>query len=781
MNTAIARLGRIHRANAALLKSVARQALILSFVASLFVSPRVMGQTWAGFSLIGQLGSPAGGGAAEIPAPPPAPPSPAVQAILATNPTFPWECARAARILADLGEIDLAKGFLKKILAEIAAQDELTRRETLLDLEARFGLEMFYQMALRPELGPEARQLAEAVGQAVEAHRRDVDRLRKLVGELRSEDARQAAQAAEDLRRAGGFAVGPILEGLAENRASPDTTSAHFERRALGVLKELGEGAEGPLRAVLQGGPEPIAAEAARVVGHLQLTNLGLDLLLPALTRPESSIGQRARQSLVALYGEVPEPDVAATLLVRRVRELLAEATAADPRAVSPWWYWDGQKAALDLAEIPLSESRKRQAVWLSTAAAEIAPNHPLAPRYKLVCQAELAGRGGSLQEITQAASELAQTWQGVSAAELVQVYILSLEHQLPIAGALTLAVLAGRAGDRMLMASHVDPSPVVEALRRPDRRVRFFAATAVLQHAEDCHFAGASWLGETVRFFLSSEGKSRALIATANTPEAMSLAGFLIQLGFEVDVARSGREAFRLLTNSPDFELAFLDLGIDDPPVDTLVQQLATDCRSALVPLGIWARAGTLDRARQVATRSPLAQAFSRPHSPESLKWQVDQLRQLSRGGLLTCDERRWVAQTLMQQLVTDVNRTNRLMSLSRLEPTLTLQLQYPERATAALTLLGAIGSATAQASLLQFASRQSVDEPLRREAVRVFAETVARHGILLTTKQIERQYELYNQLGPTSPVDREILGAILDAIEGQSRPGLQVGAFGP
>ncbi|MCS7238643.1 MAG: response regulator [Thermoguttaceae bacterium] len=740
-------------------------------------------------------GQPGGGGAFQAPAeqaaplaanPPegtsaPSTASPAAQAILATNPTFPWECARAAKILADLGEVDLAKGFIKKILVELANQDDATRRATLVDLEERFGAEMFYQMAMRPELAPEARDLAQALGAALDAHRRDIDRLRKLVAQLSDEDVRVAMKAAEDLRRSGGFAVAPLVEGLVAGKSSPDVTSGHFQRRALNVLKQLGEEAVGPLRAILQEGPEPMAAEAASLAGMLRLEGLGPYLLVAATVRADSAAGRQAWQVFASLYGDVPQPEAAAGLLVRQVRQLLNEALAAERGATCAWWFWDHQQGVPEVKQLPVGEVRRREAAFLARAAAQMAPQLALASHYNLLCAAELAGGQGSLREIAEAANKLAKAWDQISCAELIQVFCLGQEHRLPIASAVVLAIVAGRSDERLLTSSHVDPSPVVEALRRADRRVRFFALTAILQHAENCHFAGASWLGETVRFFLASEGRSRALIASANTAEAMTVAGFLVQLGFEVDTVRTGRDAFRLLTNSPDFEVAFLDLGLDDPPVDTLVQQLAADCRSAPVPVGIWARAGTLDRAQQVAARNPMGKAFSRPHSLESIKWQVDELRRLDHGALLARNERSWVAQAILQVLARDIDRTAQILSLSRMEPVLAVQLNFPDRAPAAMKLLGAIGSPTAQTSLVQFASRQSVPEALRREAVQVFGETVSRFGILLTTKQIERQYDLYNQIGPTSPIEREILGAILDAIEGRQPATIQVGAFPP
>lgn len=88
------------------------------------------------------------------------PDDPAVAAILETKPTTPAECFGAAKTLADLGRLDLAKDFLKKILdAKLDPQQQA-------ELGEQFGVVTFLDMAERKELLPEAKQLADAVAAA---------------------------------------------------------------------------------------------------------------------------------------------------------------------------------------------------------------------------------------------------------------------------------------------------------------------------------------------------------------------------------------------------------------------------------------------------------------------------------------------------------------------------------------------------------------------------------------------------------------------------------------
>jgi len=207
--------------------------------------------------------------------------------------------------------------------------------------------------------------------------------------------------------------------------------------------------------------------------------------------------------------------------------------------------------------------------------------------------------------------------------------------------------------------------------------------------------------------------------------------------------------------------------MGIEDPPVELLLQQLRGDCRAAPIPIGLVARAGLLDRASTIAARIPRVRAFSRPHEASSARWQLEELRRLDNGSLLTAQERSQIATELLSTLASEVDRLSRVVPLARLESVLMTQLLYPDRAPAAISLLARVGTHGAQTALVQHASRPSWPPELRRQAVQALAQSISCYGVLLTTKQIERQYDLYNQLGPIAPVERELLGAILDALE--------------
>ena len=62
---------------------------------------------------------------------------------------------------------------------------------------------------------------------------------------------------------------------------------------------------------------------------------------------------------------------------------------------------------------------------------------------------------------------------------------------------------------------------------------------------------------------------------------------------------------------------------------------------------------------------------------------------------------------------------------------------------------------------------SHQSVPIDARDEAATAFAQSVQRHGILLTETEILRQYDRYNASKSLDAATQQVLGRLLDTLE--------------
>ena len=179
-----------------------------------------------------------------------------VQAIVATNPRTAPDLARSADLLAELGEPELAKTFLKKIL------DANPNQQQLLELADQSDTTMFMKMASNPALAPEAKQLADKVIAAVEKDRNDPGRIDKLIKQLGDESPDKRFRATEDLLSTGSAAVEPLIRVL----ANPALSAQHAAVRA--TLARMGSDAVRPLVALLDSGNQPLVEQAIRTLGE---------------------------------------------------------------------------------------------------------------------------------------------------------------------------------------------------------------------------------------------------------------------------------------------------------------------------------------------------------------------------------------------------------------------------------------------------------------------------------------------------------------------------------
>ena len=98
--------------------------------------------------------------------------------------------------------------------------------------------------------------------------------------------------------------------------------------------------------------------------------------------------------------------------------------------------------------------------------------------------------------------------------------------------------------------------------------------------------FAGSSYVLQTLEYFASSSGMRRALLAGANVEDLRKMVPALTAAGFQTDTATNGREAMRLAVSSPDYELALIDAGIDQPPLDLFCSNSAM---TTAAPICAW------------------------------------------------------------------------------------------------------------------------------------------------------------------------------------------------
>ncbi len=685
-----------------------------------------------------------------------------VAALMATNPTTPAERVRAAKILAGLDRPDLARQMLAAVLAANLDQKQL------FELEQKLGAPLFVGLSIRPELAPEGKQLADAVLKASQAVLQDSTRLDGLVAQLASDDAATRTAAAQGLMQGGRVSIGVLIAALADPSRAPQ----HEMARA--VLGQFGQAAVDPLLAALHGGKPDLKIQAIQVLAGIGARDALPFFVAPAVMPGADTELQTIAQRGLATFGRpVPDVAVASAMLLQETEDYLKgrKRFREDLDGKVTVWTWDPATGRPTSTLCPARDAAMVFASRLTEDAYQLNPKDAQVRVLYLTCLLEQAAQAAGLENALPIAAD---TPAGIAAAaglEVVEsVLDYAMAHDDMGAAIAAVRLLAERGSALGQLSSDRSASPLTQAVKHDDPRLRFAALESIVALDPPAPFADSYAVVEAVCHFATAQGEQRALIGGPSTSESQRIAGHLAALGYVCDTARSGRELMALALQSADYELVLVDEAIQQPTVDFLLQQLRHDNRTALLPVGIWARDGRLPRAEHAARHDPLVTAFPRAHSQEVVQSQVEQVLALVASRRLTADQRLQQAAQAMRWLA-DWSAGHKVFRLPRKIDAVYEALFIPELAQPATTILANTGTPEAQKALIELASRWTQPLPRRKAAVDALWNNAEGYGILLTSAEIMRQYDRYHQSDKLDPPSQQVLSAILTCLEAPSR----------
>jgi hypothetical protein len=691
-------------------------------------------------------------------------PDPAVEAILETKPSTPSELVRAAKALADLRRPDLAKGFFQKVV------DANLDPKALAALADEFGPAMFAGIASRKELAPEGKQVADAVLGAKIRQLQDPQRLAGLMQKLGDASPEVRGQAIAGLQEAGAAAVGPLMAVLAD----PQRAAEHASVRA--ALTALGPDVYGPLVAMLDASDPKLVVEAVRVLANLRALTPSY-FLLRACCEEKGNPEVRAATQAAAkrIWNRVPDRQEAAKLLAdlsRRYAQRI-EPLAEDPSGQVVIGSWDDAKKQATPKSYQPDDAARWFAARFARDAYAILPERREMLLLHLAAMLEQAAYDHGLDKPLSADKDSPAGKVSALGAETVEdVLAWAMQNGQAAAATAAARILGPLPGADRLLHRTAQPCPLVLATRHPDRRLRLAAIEAVMRIKPRGPFPGASYVGEALGFMAASRGARRVLIASPRIAESMRLGAYLVKLGYETDTATTGRDLVRKALQSPDYEFLLIEAIVSYPTVDEVLQSLRRDGRTALTPVGVLAHEGDLERARHLVRNDPRAEAFPRPSSDETVRWQVEHLAARWGDMLPAAERKRHAASALDWLAQLSGPAAGALYDLSRVEAPVAAALAVPGLSAKACAVLGNLGTPESQQALVDLASRKSAPLAERKAALGAFRTAVQRRGILLTTPKIRLQYDRYNQSAQEDSATQAVLGMILDCIEAPTKP---------
>ncbi len=687
--------------------------------------------------------------------------NPAVVALEESNRTTPAELIDAVEILMNLDRPELAKKYIKKLLAADLSEQQLA------GVHKAVGPGVFLRILQDKRLHPEGETLADAVLDAAHRMARDPQRLVSLIGQLGNPSAEARRVVIGKLQAAGTAAVPALIEALTD----PQRANLHSGVRE--ALVRIGSVAVEPLLGVLGSPDEALRIETIEALGQLRARRATAYLIRPYLSTKESEPLRRAAgKALRQIVGVAPHPRDAQIYLARRVRahydgEL---SILGDGQDMVELWHYSAESNKSEPARYGADDAALVVAAELAEDLYALWPNKKEHRRLYLTTTLESAKvvsgfdrplpRGaGSTWELVAA--------QGAAAIEDLLVHAIKTGRLPAAVGAAE--VLGDIADEEILHSADGLPRPLAEALAHSDRRLRFAAATAIMSINPTRTYPGSSRLPQTLAYLAGTTGARRVLIGHPRTAQAQSLVGILATLGFDGQTAQTGRQLFRLAVESPDCEMIFLSDAIDRPPAHELAQWLRRDLRTAGLPIGLMARGDKLERAQRLAESDPRMIAFPQPYGQEAMTFQVQRLIACAGRDRVRTPERTahaHAALTWLAQLAENPRRYA-FYDLMRHEEAVEAAVYVPELSADAAKVLGFTGSARAQRALVDVASENLRPLAHRQAAARAFAVAAKRRGVLLTTDDLTRQYERYNRSELLDRDTQAVLGSILDTIE--------------
>ena len=739
--------------------------------------------------------------------------------------TTPRDLLDAAIRAADIDAHDTALGFFGRL---VAALDEAgpERLQALADLGDAFDTADLGRLdrKLRPR-EPGVGKVLAAVREAAALRRRDPTRLAAAATALAADSAPERRNAAALLAAAREDALPALVEVL-----QSDLPEEPAKALARGLLRDLGPAARQPLLEWLAADD---VAHWPGIVAALQASgadDVETFLLAPALvadTPPAArAAAVEALQAHAAARGDdpplpvPPSPDEAIARLAARLDRVLGPAglpevdhlrlePVADPRQAAAAFggavtgsverfVWNPEARRFDRLDLPPRAARVQEAMHLARDLMALAPQDPAAVHLALLARLEatlvFAGDPATaLDRVTpeQLRAAVSPT-EGFSVEAAADVLDLAVTHGMWEAAAAAARAIEPVADESAAPLPPAARKALVRALAVPDPAVQFAAARALALAAGDPPYAGSSRVVEILAHAATSRGVDRAVVAHHRVDVAEELAGDVSRFGYEPVVVATGREAIFAARESADTTLVLLGArtirptpletvqflqqqgtGVA-PPVLVVVDPLDDDGRGCFLQQlivkfcdvhGI-AIVDRLDSFFAPAIDPATGAEVAAPRFPDALA-QAGGPRAVDPGSRAAAAKARLARAREALALLARMGRRGQDVSGSL--RTARAALQDAELRQPALGLLAAIGRAEAQQALHDEAGRGDLPEPTRRMAVAALELSVARHGLLLTSREMLADYAVYNRA--TDDDTRRAAAEILDVIEAPSR----------
>ena len=480
------------------------------------------------------------------------PEDPVVTALLLSNPTTPAEIFHTAQLLLEAGRPELAKRYLKKLLDAKLDDSQWT---ALVD---EFHSPAFTDLASRSELRPESETLIRTALSAVNRRLHDPARLAAEIKQLQDPSPDVRTQALASLQGAHGAGANALIAVLAD----PQRAAEHAAVRA--ALVAMRGDAIDPLADIIERAEPEFMIQAIETLAQMRATQATVYLFVPALSE-ESDLRVRApaREAIVQLMGRLPGKAQAAQQLCDLARSYFAgkQTMRVDVDGRVTLWTWDPTTKQCVPRNCAPDDAARAVAARLARAARALAPDNRQVQVLDLAAALEQMVYDRGLDKRLNFQDPAVREIAALDPQTISDVLAFCLAEHHPAAARAAAEILGKTGKPQELLRGGSEPSPLVRAVRSPDRRLRMAALEAIVSLQPQSPFPGASHVLEALGYLAASTGGRRALVVSPNTETLEEWIGVLKFRNIASDSAATGHDAVRMALRCPDYELVVIDM----------------------------------------------------------------------------------------------------------------------------------------------------------------------------------------------------------------------------
>lgn len=685
-----------------------------------------------------------------------------IRSMRSSNPTTPIQLARAVRTMVSVRQYEEARRYLK-LLANLKVNSK-----QIYEMYQTIGADFFWDLAAEPALQPLGAQYSRLVSDIVEKEAFEPTRIEQLVKQLSDDNLDVRTEAFHQLRLLGAPAAAGMLNAI--NDPARDAEFGNIKK----ALRNLDDTAMLPLLAAARADGSAAQLAAVNALGNYSNT-LSADTLCRVYLSPRVPQPTRteAARSLRTLENMIPTVEQAQKRLYRRACQYLTKKNQLDLRTGSEvtFWVWDGASKMFAPRKIPKQTAQRIIGSDLARDVYELNPAIVQHRRIYLISilesQKRLVG-----PDVRIGFENLRRSIPDLTVGEVDQALASSMKMNLVAAAVGAAETLAEVGTADLLMTS--DHSNLIKALTYGQRHLQFAALQAIALIDPQNAYVGSSYATKAAVYLAASRGAAATVVGHNRASVAQSQAAAFSPTGLSGRGATSSRELFKIATSDPDVEVIFITDTLDQPHYQELVQQLRSDWRTKRTPIGLLID----DQERSIRSQLTLQsdeflQVLPLTQNEPLMFSQVNRLREFLDPWHVTNGQRNkhkafaveWLAKILLER------QRYRFYDAVQYQHEIVQSLRASGNILAENQVLVAMGTPESQRALADFASE--IGRPLeqRKVAAEAFGNSIKQHGTLLTTTELQLQYDRYNASEAESKDSQQVLASLLDAVEARAK----------